>query len=151
MNWRSDRSLARWLKELDRRHSRPMRWRFPTSAFVLALGLVLADLLLTRLVPRVWHSLLPGGLEQAMTLQGWPGLVWRSAVFCHDQQGFVQVSIGLSLVLAILLSLAGRLPRLLVWLSAVGIILVDAGILVVTIQSSLRATAASAGLDLGGP
>lgn len=149
MNPDTLRSLDRALDKLDRQHRRPRR-RFSTAPFVLGFGLIVADLLLTRLVPMVWESLLPGGLEQAATLRGWPALVWRSAVYCHVHQGPVQVFIGLAFVLSVLLSfLGGRPLRIVVWLSAAGIILINAGILVVTLQSSLRATAASAGLDLG--
>lgn len=149
MNPDTLRSLDRALDRLERQAGRPRR-RFSTSPFVLGIGLAVGDVLLTRLVPMVWASLLPGGLEQAATLRGWPALVWRAAVYCHVHQGPVQAAIGVAVVVSLLLSFMGGRPlRIVVWLCAVGVILADAGILVVTIQSSLSATAADVGLDLG--
>jgi hypothetical protein len=141
------RSLDRILARMERRARRP-RWRFSTAPIVLALGLVTADVLLAWLVPMIWDSILPHGLDEARTLRGWPALVWRGAVFCHYRQPMVQGAVAVVSVTALLIGSRSRPLRWLVWLCAAGVILLNAGILVVTINTGLRATAAAAGVDL---
>ena len=109
---------------------------------MLAIGLILGDLMLTRLVPAVWESVLPHGLEQARTFRGWPGLVWHSAVYCHAYPQRVWVVIGAAVVASLIVSFGVRPLRFLVWLSAVGVIVINAGILYITLQTSMSSTIA---------
>jgi hypothetical protein len=147
MNEQTRKVLDRLQRDSERSSRRRPR-RFTTAPLVLALGLILADVLLTRIVPMIWETLLPGGLEQADHLVGWAGLVWRAAVYCHFHQRPVQVAIGVATVGGLLACRGGRLLRIAVWLSAVGVIALNAAILIVTIRTSLQVTARSAGLDL---
>ena len=149
MNPRTKKSLEKILQATERRARRPGR-RFSTAPLVLALGLVLADVMLVYLVPVLWESLLPRGLDQAERLVGWPGLIWRGAVFCHRNQAAVQVAIAVVAVVGFLACSRGKLLRSAVWLSSVAVIVLNAFILIVTLQTSLQATAADAGLDFGG-
>ncbi len=138
------KSIDRIMDRMERRSRRP-RGRVTTAPLVLAVGLALGDLLLTRLVPVLWESLLPYGLEQAAGLRGWPGLVWRAAVFCHTHPRPVWAAIGASLVVGLLVGGVARPLRVLVWLAAVGVIVVDAGILVIALRTSLMLTVDAAG------
>jgi hypothetical protein len=141
-------STARALDRLLRKMARPPRprRRFSTAPIVLALALALMHPLLTRLVPAVWGSMLPGGLEQARHLQGGPGLVWRMALAL--QNGGVR---GVALLAGIaaaglVLAFTARPLRWLVWPAAAGTILIDAAIVFITLRAALEATARSAGL-----
>jgi hypothetical protein len=147
MNPEARKALDRIQRGLDRRERRA-RGRVSTAPLILALGLLLADVLLAYLVPMIWESLLPQGLEQADRLGGWPGLIWRGAVYCRLQQRAALLGIAVAAVAGALAGRLGRPLRFAVWLSAVGVILLDAAILIVTIRTSLRLTAAAAGLDL---
>lgn len=143
--WKSLEKIQQRIERRERRVRRP----FSTAPVVLAIGLVLADVMLGYLVPTIWESLLPQGLDQAAGLRGWPGLVWRGVLYCHQHQRTVQIAIGAAVVFGFIACSRGRMLRFAVWLSAVGVIVLNAGILIITLQTSLRATAASAGLDLG--
>ena len=147
MNPQLKKTLEKLQRETGRR--RPSGSRFSTAPFVLTLGLIMADVMLTTLVPVLWETLLPGGLDQADTLRGLPGLDWRGAILCHRRQSAVRIAIAVVAVVSLLATSRGRLPRAAVWLASVAVLLLNATILVVTLQASLRATAASAGLDLG--
>ncbi len=145
MNPSTDRAFERVLKAMSR-PSRPRRSRFSTAPFVLALGLLLGYQLTSRLVPMVWGSMLPGGLDQARTFRGWPGLVWALAVACHrDVFGVVATLAGIA-VAGFWLSMFVRPLRPLVWLMVVGTIAIDAGIVYVTLRAAIEATAQNAGL-----
>src|SRR5437764_164716 len=143
MNPQTWKSFDRLLSRMERRARRPSR-RIPTAPVLLGLALIVGELLLTRLVPAIWESLLPRGLAQAETLRGWPALVWWSAVYCHHHERRIQVAIGVIAIISFLLCLRLRPVRVVAWLAALGVILVDAGILIVTIQTSLSATATDA-------
>lgn len=144
MNQDSLKSLDRLLNKMERSQKRP-RGGISTAPAVLAVGLVVGYLILTRLVPSAWDSLLPHGLEQARTFRGWPGLVYRSAAYCHAYPSRVWVAIGAVVVASLFVSFCVRPLRFLVWLSAVGVIVANAGILYVTLQTSMRATLDGAG------
>lgn len=148
MNHRTWRSLDKIQQDLERQ-GRRRSGRVSTAPVVLALGLVLADVILTYLVPVIWESLLPDGLDQADSLVGLPGLVWRAAVSCQRHQGMIRVAIGVVIVVGLVGGLRARPLRQVTWLAAVGVILLNAVILIVTLQTSLRATARAAGIDLG--
>jgi hypothetical protein len=141
---RSHDTIVQGMEDRARRSRR----RVSTAPLVLTLGLVLADMLLAYLVPMIWESLLPQGLEQADRLGGWPGLVWRAAVFCQTHQRAIPFGIVAAGAVGLLACRLARPLRHLVWLSAVGVIALNAAILIVTIHTSLRATAAAAGFDL---
>jgi hypothetical protein len=140
------RALDRLLKKMDRP---PRRRRFSTAPLVMGLGLVLGYQLLVRLVPRVWSTTLPGGLGQARFLRGWPGLVYRLALFCYRDFSAVLLVGGLLVAAAVVVSGWLRPLRFLVWLAAVAVILADAGIVYVTLRTALEATAAASGIGQG--
>jgi hypothetical protein len=145
MNPKTQRAFERLARQMSRQSARP-RGRISTAPLMLALGLVLGYQLLVRLVPRVWGTLLPGGWEQASMLRGWPGLVWRLAIACHLNFSLA-LAIGAVIVgAAIIVSGWIRPLRFLVWLAAVGVILLDAGIVYVTLRTALEASAHASGI-----
>jgi hypothetical protein len=148
-----DRRAQRALERLLRKMARPPRARragFSRAPLILALGLVLGYHLLVRLVPMVWAATLPGGLDQARMLRGWPGLVFRLAVLCSNQLPAVAWGIGGMTLSAFLAARLGWPGRVLSWVAAVAMIVVDAAIVVVTVGTALTATAAGAGIGLTG-
>lgn len=147
MNDKTLKALDRALDKLERASKRQQRkGRFSTAPFMLALGLVLGYQLLVRLVPKVWGSSLPGGLAQARQLRGWPGLVAALAVVC-DRNFSSVLGIGAATVVAAFLWVRWAGPlRFLVWLAAVAVILVDAGIVYVTLRTSMAVTFEGTGL-----
>jgi hypothetical protein len=147
MNDKTLKALDRALDKLERASNRQQRRGRPSTApIVLAIGLVLGYQLLVRLVPKVWASLLPGGLDQAAQFRGWPGLVARLSVTC--QQNFTAtIAVGAGIVIAAYLWGRWVRPlRFLVWLAALAVIVLDAGIIYVTLRSSMEATFEGAGI-----
>jgi hypothetical protein len=110
---------------------------------------MLADGLLVRFVPMVWASVLPNGLDSARRLVGWPGVVWRLALFCHFNQPVVLVFIAIALVGGLFLGYLFRPVRWLTWLAALGMIVINALILYVTLHAGLQATVEQSGLPIG--
>ena len=144
MNRATLRSFDKILDRMGRQGRRP-RGRISTAPVVLAAGLVMAHVMLTRLVPRVWATILPYGLDQAATFRGWPGLVWRAAVYGHDHERHVLLAVGVVFAASLAAGYLFRPARWLVWIAAVCVIALNAGILFVTMQTSLGATASAAG------
>jgi hypothetical protein len=140
----TQRAMDRLLRSMAR-PPRPRPRRLSLSAIYLALGLVLGYQLLVRFVPMVWGSLLPGGLTQANQLRGWPGVVWRLAIVAHVRFPAVATTLGIVGAAGFLLG-AIRPLRLLVWLAAVVVIAIDAGILILTLQTALAAGLQNAGI-----
>lgn len=129
-----------------RRTPRVRKSKFSTAPIVLGLGLVLGYQLTARLVPMVWDSMLPGGLDQARFFRGWAGLVWAMAVYCHrDFPGTVAVLAAIGGV-GFFVSTFMRPLRPIVWLMAVAAIGIDAGIVYVTLRTAIEATAQNAGM-----
>ena len=147
MNPSTMRTFDRILNRMERRADRPVR-RFTASPFVLGFGLILADILLTKQVPMMWATLLPGGLEQASRFRGWPGLIWNLSILLQERQAHVQMGIGVVAFLALILSYRMRTMRFLVWLCAVGIIALNAAVLVITLRASMAASALDLGMGL---
>jgi hypothetical protein len=145
MNPNTLRKFDKMLARMDRRAKRPPR-RFLMSPIALVAGLVLGEQLLVRFVPMVWETFLPGGLEQADFLRGWPGLLWRLAVSCHVNQPAVFVGIGVVGLVAWMLGGRNIVFRFLVRLGAFGVILLDACIVIVTLATSYRITADNSGI-----
>jgi hypothetical protein len=145
MNRNALKSLERIQRGLER--ARKRRAGGSTAPFVFAAGLVLADFLLVYLVPYIWETVLPRGLDGADAMVGMGALLWRSVVYCQLYQNGVRVGIVAATVAAMLVSRARPL-RVAVWASAVGVLLMNAGILVVTLHAGLSETAAHVGLDL---
>jgi hypothetical protein len=145
MNRATQAKIERILTQMERRASRPL-WRFPTAALVLAAGLLLGQQLLVRFVPMVWEALLPGGLDAASTLSGWPGLIWRAAVFSHVHQTGIFAAIAGIGIVSVMLGGRSFLFRVLLRLAALGVIVLDAGIVMVALKVSYRATADASGL-----
>lgn len=137
MNPSTLKALDRLTRRLERAERRRPR-RFSTAPLVLGLGLTLGYQLLVRLVPRVWGAMLPGGWDQANNLRGWPGLVWALALAAHHHFTLVIVLIAGSTLLAWGAIRAVPAVRFLVWLAALAVILFDAGILYVTLRTTLE-------------
>ncbi|WP_406695387.1 hypothetical protein V5E97_30620 [Singulisphaera sp. Ch08] len=133
------RKLDRLLNQLDRKVRRP-RSRFPMAAIYLTLALILGYQLLVRFVPMVWSTLLPEGLAQAENLSGWPGLIYRLGWICHTHYELVLVALGCISIAGFVLSWGPWPARVLVWLAAVGFVLVDAGIVFVAIMTCVNLT-----------
>ncbi len=147
MKTSTEQALDRAIRSMERASNRKRR-RVSTAPFVLGLGLTLGYLLLTKLVPRAWAALLPGGLLQAQRFpaRSWPGLVLRLALWCHQHFATTMIVIGVVVFVAILLSRLSTLSRWLVWLLSVAVIGLDAGIIYVTLRTALEATANATGL-----
>ncbi len=116
------------------------------APIILGFGLLVGYPLTARLVPMVWGSMLPGGLEQASHFYAWPGLLWAMAVYTHDHfLGTVAILSGIGGV-GFLMSTFMRPMRPLVWLMALTTIGIDAGIVYVTLRVAIEATAQHAGM-----
>lgn len=137
MNPETLRKLDRVLNRLDRDARRP-RSRSPLAAIYLTLALILGYQLLVRFVPMVWSALLPEGLAQAENLRGWPGLIARLGWFCRDHFPQVVVTLGGISLAGFVLSRGPWPARLLVWLAALGFVLLDAGIVFVTVMTCVN-------------
>lgn len=128
------------------RPPRARKSRFSMAPIMLGLGLALAYALVSRLVPMVWSSMLPGGLNQASTFRGWAGLVFAVALEAHRNfvgtVGFL-CAIGAA---GFLIATFARPLRPIVWLMAVAVIMIDAGIVYVTLRAAVEATAMQAGI-----
>ncbi len=137
MKDKAQQALDRMEQALDR-SGRKRRRGFSTAPFVFAAGLVLGYQLLVRLVPQLWANILPGGFEQGALLNGWPHLVWRLAWFCHLRFPVIFVGCLASVATAIAF---GRTPwgRPVVWLMAVGTIVLNAAILVIALKTGMDA------------
>jgi hypothetical protein len=105
---------------------------------VLAIGLIMGYQLLVRLVPQLWESILPGGLDQGSRLQGLPGVIWQLAWFCHTR--FPVVFVAAVVVVGVSFLMSRRpLLRPFAWLMAVSIIAIDAGILAIAMKAGMDA------------
>jgi hypothetical protein len=135
MNHQNWKSLERVLDRLERQSRRSGR-RITPAALVVVAGLFLGYLLLAALVPQVWPALL--ATEPGEALRGWPLLVWQTSEFClAHRSGILAVLVAVSLVVVVLTYRVGFL-RPLVWLSALGVVVVDAGILATTLLACLQ-------------
>jgi hypothetical protein len=139
------KALERALDRLAKPPKRRAGW-FSIAPIYLGLGLVLGYILLVRLVPMIWSALLPGGIEQAQHLTGLPAVVWRLSVLFRVRSEGVVLILGGLVGAGFLVSTLLRPLRFLVWLAAVALVLVDAGILIVTIKTALEATMQGAGI-----
>ena len=131
-------------KALDRMEAaldRPARRRrrgFSTAPFVVAGGLTLGYQLLVRLVPMLWANILPGGFEEGARFQGLPHLVWWMAWFCHLR--FAVVLLASCLIVGTSFALGrGPLTRPMAWLMAVGVIVLNAAILLIALRTGMIA------------
>ncbi len=111
------------------------------SVFTLAMGLVSTYSLLTKLLPRLWSHALPGGLEQARHLPGWPGALYLLAEACYVRFWFVTGCAIAVVVFASFLGRCGWLGRTMVWLAAVGVVLADVGIAYVIVSTTYQTIA----------
>ncbi len=140
MNKSTEKALDRIEQSLDR-SARKRRLGFSTSPFVLAIALALGYQLLTRIVPQLWATVLPGGFAQGAFLPGLAHLVWRLAWFCHTQ--FLTACIICGTIFAVAFWLGRRpLTRPLAWLMAVLAIAADAAILMIALQTGMQAAGA---------
>lgn len=138
---RVERAMERSLK----RSKKPPR-RIPLSPFYLVIGLALGYQLLARFVPMVWDGLLQGGLAQASTFTGLPGLVFRLARFCALDPPFVMMVLGGVGLAGFVIAFTARPLRFVVWLAALAVILIDGLILAVTLEASLNSALRDAAL-----
>ncbi len=120
------------LREPRRRPRKGFRFSF--APVVLGLAMAMAVLLLAQLLPRVWETVLPGGLDQASRLQGLPGLLFRAGYWAfRNQMRLLQaIAIG-SLTLALTCRMIPGL-RWLIWIVAALFVAINFGILAVTLQ-----------------
>jgi hypothetical protein len=132
MNSSTEKALNRALRAMER--SQRPRNRFSLSPFITAIGCGMSYGLLTYLLPRVWAAALPGGLDSTLQLRGWPRLVWQLAILAHGHFVGVCVVFAVIVLLSTLLTRAGAIGKLLAWLLAVATVLVNGGILYVTIR-----------------
>jgi hypothetical protein len=132
------KSLDRLLRRLERSTARSHHG-FSRAPVYLAIGLFVAYQLLVRFVPILWMQL-PGGLGQADELGGEARLVWRLGLACHDHFEQVLVALGALVIIALALSRGSWPLRLVVWLAAFGIVLIDAAIVLIAVNTYLRAT-----------
>lgn len=145
MNPSTSRALDRVLRQMSR-PPRVRRSRFSTAPILLGLALGLGYLLLARLVPMYWASMLPHGLPQATTFRGWPGLVWSLAVHCHRDFAGTATILGGTALVGLVLSTFARPLRPVVWLMAAAAVAADAGIVYVTIRTAAELTLRNAGM-----
>jgi len=141
----TEKALDRVLRKMARPPRRRLGW-FSIAPIYLALGMVLAYQLLVRFVPMVWSALLPGGIELAPRLRGWPAVVWRFSVVCRFHFRGVAQILGAAALAGFLVSSFLRPFRFLVWIAAIAVMLIDAGILIVTIITALYTTMQAAGI-----
>jgi hypothetical protein len=139
------KALERALDRLSRPPRRRVRW-FSKAAVYLGLGLALGYVLLVQMVPMMWGTLLPRGIDQANTLVGLPALVWRLSVVFRLRSGSALVILGGLTAAGFVASALLRPLRFVVWLAAVAVVALDAGILIVTIKTAFEATIQSAGV-----
>jgi hypothetical protein len=145
MNPRELKALERALDRLTRPPKRRAGW-FSKAAVYLGLGLGLAYVLLVQMVPMMWSTLLPAGIEQADTLVGLPAIVWHLSVLFRLRTQSALVILGGLTAAGFVVSALLRPLRFVVWLAAVAVVVIDAGILIVTIKTALEATIQSAGI-----
>lgn len=144
MNPATRKTLERMLDRMERQGTRSRR-RFTASPIVLILGLLLANALLTRLVPMIWATTLPGGLDQVFTFRGWPLLLWRFVLLARMRQTLLFGSIAVVGLVALVGSYRSRGIRLLVWLGALAVIALNAGILALALRTSMTAAEGALG------
>jgi hypothetical protein len=78
--------------------------------------------------------MLPGGLTQAATFRGVPGLVYRLARWAYGDFGRVVLVIVAAVVGSVLVGRLGWVFRFGVWVAAIGVVLLDALLLVVILR-----------------
>lgn len=139
-NDRTLKALERELDRLERRNHRSGR-RITPASLALVAGLFLGDFLLARLIPWVWPALL--GNDPGMLLRGWPLIVWRVSQLCLAHQPGIVASLLVFSLVALWLTYRVRLLRPLVWLAALGVVFLDAGILASTMLACLQAAGIS--------
>jgi hypothetical protein len=137
MNHQNWTSLERVLDQLDRKSQRSGR-RITPAALVLVAGLWLGYFLLSALIPPVWPALI--GSDPGAILRGWPFFVWAGGEFCLEHPSQVRIGLVIVSVVVVVATYRIGLLRPLVWLSAVGVILIDAGILATTLLACLQAS-----------
>lgn len=145
MNESTARAIERLTRKLERAQKRP-RSRAGSAPIVLGAGLAVGILLLGWLLPRLWATLLPGGLNQASRFQGAPGLLYQLAVACYRFAPALMLVACVVTVVSWVVARAAMPLRLLVWLLAVVVVAIDAGILVVGMRAAMTANAAASGL-----
>jgi hypothetical protein len=145
------KSPEQTLKSIDKaleKLARPPRKRprrFSVAPIYLGLGLLLADQLLVRFVPMVWASALPGGIEQANLLHGWPRLVWALSRLFSLRSAEVIAILGTIAVIGFIVSLVRPL-RPFVWLAAIAVVACDAAILILAVKTAMDLTMHQVGL-----
>ena len=80
-------------------------------------------------------------------LRGWPALVWRAALLCDAHLLPIAGAIAGLVVVGILACGRSRSLRWLFWLAAALTVLLDAGIVFITLRTALKANAQAAGLE----
>ncbi len=144
MNPATLKSFERMLDRMERQGKRSHR-RFTASPFVLILGLLLANTLLTRLVPMIWETTLPGGLDQVGSFRGWPALLWHFVLLARMHQMLFLGTIAVVGLIALAGSYRSRWVRLCVWLGSLTVIALNAGIIALALRTSMMAAESAFG------
>ncbi len=145
MNPETQRQFDRLLKQSGRSPRRG--WRLAMSPISFGFGLAVGFVLLTQLVPNVWQAMLPGGLDQARMLRGWPAILWQSSLFCRAHAGSVTMLGALVVGFGLIFGGWSRALRWLFWVAALLVVFLDAAILFILLRTALQANAQAAGLE----
>jgi hypothetical protein len=107
------------------------------APWVAAFGLVAAERFVHRLAPAIWDATLPGGLAQAQAFRGPAGLLFR---LMQTPAPPLAVALAAAAVAGLVLATIARLSwilRVLVWVGALGVILLNIGLLALTLQTAV--------------
>ncbi len=144
----TERALDRALRKLNKSSNRRPPGRVGTAPFALGIGLFLGYFLLAWLVPRLWNTVLPGGIAQASRFRGLPGLVFQGALYANHYAYLIPLAALAATAVALAICRLGFPFRLAVWILGVMAVLLDAAILVIALQAGIAANAAASGLPL---
>jgi hypothetical protein len=115
------------------------RRRFSLAPITLGLALFVGLGWLTELLPRVWEVTLPGGLAQAAGLRGWPGLLWASAAGAHRNRAILAGGIAAAALVGLALARSSTAFRWGFRLLALLAVLLDFGLVFLTMRVALAA------------
>jgi hypothetical protein len=144
MNERSHQLLKAFAAE-GLRTGRRRRRRFSMAPITLGLALLVGVVWLTELLPRVWEATLPGGLAQAASFRGWPGLLWSLAVGAHRNRGPLLGGIAAVALVGLALARSSTAFRWGFRLLALAAVLLDVGLVFLTMRIALAASGGFAG------
>ncbi|MFO0909429.1 MAG: hypothetical protein U0794_13935 [Isosphaeraceae bacterium] len=136
MNPRTRSSLERMVDQLERSQRRSSR-RITPASLALVAGLFLGFFLLTRVIPSIWPALLGG--DPGQMLRGWSLLVWKTAMVAARYDTVILAGLAVASLIVLTLTYRVGLLRPVVWLAALGVVVIDAGLLASTILACIEA------------